>query len=166
MGLGPSWYQIWNKTCYVPKVRNSYAEKGYLYQQAWKYHLWHVNVKIPWNWILKVFKSRNKIYQQMKLKVQMRKMGSFFLVIMFTPGVMIIKMLKMAHCLYFLLIIAKEVSHDLRKIFQRIWKILFTSLKNCYWIIDFWATFINPWKYRISVFLLTKQFLYTISHER
>ena len=56
----------------------------------------------------------------MKLKVQMRKTGSFFLVIMFTPGVMIIKMLKMAHCLYFLLIIAKEVSHDLRKIFQRI----------------------------------------------
>ena len=94
------------------------------------------------------------------------KNGVIFLVIMFTPGVMIIEMLKMAYCLYFLLIIAKEISHDLRKIFQRIWKILFTSLKNCYWIIDFWATFINPWKYRISVFLLTKQFLYTISHER
>ena len=27
MGLGPNWYQIGNKTCYIPKVRKFYVEK-------------------------------------------------------------------------------------------------------------------------------------------
>ena len=48
---------------------------------------------------------RNKIYQRIELKEQMRKI--FFI---FTPRVMVIKMLKMAHFLYFLLIIAKNVG--------------------------------------------------------
>ena len=45
------------------------------------------------------------------------------LVIMFTYGVMVIKMSKMAHFLYFLLMIAKN-SHSFGKTFKCIWKIL------------------------------------------
>ena len=42
--LGPHWYKIGNKACYIPKVDKFYVEKEYLLQQAWKYHLWHVNM--------------------------------------------------------------------------------------------------------------------------
>ena len=28
MGLGPNWYQPENKTCYIPKVKKIYVEKG------------------------------------------------------------------------------------------------------------------------------------------
>ena len=30
MGLGPNWYQIGNKTCYIRKVSKFYAEKEHL----------------------------------------------------------------------------------------------------------------------------------------
>ena len=30
MGLGPDWYQVGNKTCYVPEVSDFYVKKGYL----------------------------------------------------------------------------------------------------------------------------------------
>ena len=30
MGLGPNWYQIGNKTCFIPKVSKCYVGKGYL----------------------------------------------------------------------------------------------------------------------------------------
>ena len=30
MGSGPNWYHIGNRTCYTPKVRKFYVEKGYL----------------------------------------------------------------------------------------------------------------------------------------
>ena len=33
MGLGPNWYQITNKTWYIPKVSNFSLEKGYLHKQ-------------------------------------------------------------------------------------------------------------------------------------
>ena len=34
MGLGPNWYQIGNRTCYIQKASKFYGEKGYLCQQA------------------------------------------------------------------------------------------------------------------------------------
>ena len=34
MGLGPNWYQIGNKTCYIPKVNKFYVEKRYLFYQS------------------------------------------------------------------------------------------------------------------------------------
>ena len=34
MGMGPNWYQIENRTCYIQKVSKFYAEKGYLCQQV------------------------------------------------------------------------------------------------------------------------------------
>ena len=30
MALGPNWYQIGNKTCYMSRVSEFYLEKGYL----------------------------------------------------------------------------------------------------------------------------------------
>ena len=32
MGLGPYWYKIGNKTCYIPKVSKFYVGKGNLWQ--------------------------------------------------------------------------------------------------------------------------------------
>ena len=52
-------------------------------------------------------------------------------VIMFTPGVAVIKLSKMAHFLYFLLMTAKN-SHSLGKIFKRIWKLTYSSFSKCY----------------------------------
>ena len=46
MEFGSNWYQIRNKTCYIPKVRKCYVKKGYLCEPAWECHLWHVNVYI------------------------------------------------------------------------------------------------------------------------
>ena len=31
MGLGPNWYQVGNKACYIPKVSKLSAEKGDLF---------------------------------------------------------------------------------------------------------------------------------------
>ena len=63
------------------------------------------------------------------------KKGVICLVIMFTPWVMIIKMLKMVHFFYFLLMLAK-ISHNLDKTFTGIWKILFSSLRKCHGLLD------------------------------
>ena len=30
LGLRPNWYQIFIKTCYIPKLSKFYLEKGYL----------------------------------------------------------------------------------------------------------------------------------------
>ena len=31
MGQRPNWYQIGNKTCYIPQVSKFYEEQGYIY---------------------------------------------------------------------------------------------------------------------------------------
>ena len=51
------------------------------------------------------------------------------LVIMFTPGVMVIKMSKWLICI---LQMTEKVSHSLGKIFQHSWKILFSFFRKCY----------------------------------
>ena len=44
MRSGTNWYKTGNKTCHIPNVNKFYVEKGYICQQAWKCHLWYVNV--------------------------------------------------------------------------------------------------------------------------
>ena len=56
--------------------------------------------------------------------------------VMFTPKVMVIKMSKIAHFLYFLLMPAKNQSHSLDKIFICIWKILSSSFRKCCGLLD------------------------------
>ena len=92
----------------------------------------------PWNWTLKVLKCKNKKNQQRKPKKKMKKKKknrASCLVIMLTPGVMVIKMCKMAHFLCFLLMPAK-ISHSVDKIFTCIWKILNGSFRKCYRLLD------------------------------
>ena len=60
------------------------------------------------NLILKVLKCKNEAHQQIELKELMKQNGVICLVAMFTPGVTIIKMSKMAHFLYFLLMATKN----------------------------------------------------------
>ena len=52
---------------------------------------------------------KNGIYQQIEVKEEMRKNWVISPVIMFTVRVMVIKMTKMAHFLYFLLMTAKKI---------------------------------------------------------
>ena len=82
------------------------------------------------------------------------------LIIMFAPGVMVIKMLKMAHFLYFLLMPAK-ISHSLEKIFMCIRKILFSSFRKCYGLLDSELPLARYQPLKIQsfiIFLLTQQF--------
>ena len=114
------------------------------------------------------------------------KNGAICLVIMLTPRVIVIKLSKMAHFLYFLLLEAKN-SHSLGKIFTCIWKTLFSSFRKCYelfnlvpsasfhykrkgkkffkialgtrvWIIGFWATIA-----KVSTLETTEKFFYISS---
>ena len=62
----------------------------------------------PWNSILKVLKCRNT--QTDRAQRVDGKNGVICLVIMFTSRVMVIKMSKMTHSLYFLLMPAKNQS--------------------------------------------------------
>ena len=52
---------------------------------------------------------KNGIYQQIEVKEEMRKNWVICPVIMFTVRVMVNKMTKMAHFLYFLLMTAKKI---------------------------------------------------------
>ena len=63
------------------------------------------------------------------------KNGVVCLVIMFTSRVMVIKMLNIAYFLYFLLMPA-QISHSLNNILMCIWKILFSSIRKCYGLLD------------------------------
>ena len=88
--------------------------------------------------------------------------GFICLVIMFTLRVMVIKMSKMAHFLYFQLIPAKNQS-QFKCIFTCIWKILFSSLGKMLWIVGSWATISNTSTLEdkdFHYFLLTQQFFY------
>ena len=86
--------------------------------------------------------------------------GVICLVIMFILRVMVIKMSKMAHFLYFQLIPAKNQS-QFKCIFTCIWKILFSSLGKMLWIVGSWATISNTSTLEdkdFHYFLLTQQF--------
>ena len=81
------------------------------------------------------------------------------LVIMFTSWGMVIKMSKMAHFLYFLMMPAKNESW----FGQNIYVILFSSLRKCYRLLDSEQplAWYQLWKMHIFfIFLLTQQLLY------
>ena len=131
----PNWYQIGNKTPYKSKTSTCYIEKGYICQQAWKCHLWHVNMcyrpqynvkgQPPRNWILEVLKLPNwNIPTDRACKVDEKNA-------MLTSGFMVIKMSKMAPFLYFLLMYFL-FSHSVGKIFTCLWKILLSSFRKGY----------------------------------
>ena len=58
------------------------------------------------------------------------KNGAISLMIIFTPGLMVIKISKMPHFFYFLLMAAKNQSQG--EIFKCVWNILFSSFRKCY----------------------------------
>ena len=43
--LGSSWYQMRNKTCYIPKISKFYVEKGYLWYGS-RLESWIFNIQI------------------------------------------------------------------------------------------------------------------------
>ena len=96
--------------------------------------------------------------------------GVICLVLMFTLGVKHIKMLKMVHVLYFMLITAK--NHSLGKVFKFIFKIVSSSFWKCYGLLgsELPLARCNPWRYRVSVFLCWFSslfiFIASISHRR
>ena len=76
--LGQIGIKLEAKHVIYQKLAHFYVEKGYLCQQAWKCRLWHVTVYVThqkliqrgtqWNWIWKVLKCKNKMYQWIELK--------------------------------------------------------------------------------------------------
>ena len=122
-------------------------------------------VGIPW-------KLQTEMYQSIELKVYMRKIGVILLV-MITPRIMVIKMSKMAHFMYFLLDTAKKISPSLGKIFTCIYKVLFCTFRKYYGLctsdelllVKFQRLEIQDF----SIPLLTQTsfwYLSTISHEQ
>ena len=90
-----------------------------------------------------------------------RKKWVSFPVIMFTPQVIVIKMSKMTHFLYFRLIPPKSQSQYFDKIFICIWKILFSSLRKCYGLLNSELPLARYQPLKIQsfiIFLLTQHF--------
>ena len=88
------------------------------------------------------------------------KNGVVCLVIMFTSRVMVIKMLNIAYFLYFLLMPA-QISHSLDNILMCIWKILFSSIRKCYGLLDSKLPLARYQPLKIQsliIFLLTQKF--------
>ena len=81
------------------------------------------------------------------------KNGVICLFIMFIPKVVVMAMSNMAHLLYFLLLTEKR-SHSYGKIFRYNWKILFSSFRKCYGLLNSSGNKqdVDPWKCRVSVF--------------
>ena len=65
---------------------------------------------------MKVLKCKDEIDQRLDLNKQMNKNGVICPDIMFTPGIMVIKISKLDNFLYFLLMIAKNQSQFEQKI--------------------------------------------------
>ena len=116
--IGPNWYQIGNKSCYMPQVNNFSVEKGHLCEQTWKYHLWHLDVYFTDQNIIQSGKPMELNFEGLEMqkwniptdraqKVD-KENGVICLVTRFTPGVVVIKMAKIAHFFYFLMMTAKS----------------------------------------------------------
>ena len=99
------------------------------------------------------------------------KNGVNCLVIIFTSRVMVMKMSKMVHFCIFCWC-QKRISLSLDKIFTGIWKILFSSFRKCYGLLDFELPLARNEPLKMQSFviiLLTQQFLIflpSISHKR
>ena len=81
MGSGLNWNQIKNKTCYIPKVSKLSEEKKTSMLTGLKelslackfYRPEHNAEEVGgratlWNWILKILKCKNEIFQRIELK--------------------------------------------------------------------------------------------------
>ena len=150
MGLGRNWYTIWTKTFYIPKVSKYYLEKGYLYKQAWKCHLWHVNVCFTNHNAMQKEDLMELNFEGLEMqKWNMRtdraqrvdeKNGVIYLVAMFAPRVKVIKISHIAHFLYFLVMTGKKLSivlffffsfsNDDNKKLVRVWPKYWMHLKD------------------------------------
>ena len=82
-----------------------------------------------WDWNFKLLECKNKIYQRIELKVDEK--NDIIRLLMFTSKVMVIRMSKMAHLMYFLLNTEKN-RPSLGKIFKCIWKVLFGPFTKYY----------------------------------
>ena len=86
-------------------------------------------VLTPWGWNFKFLKSKNEIYQRIELRVD--KKNDDIRLVMFTPKAMVIRMLKKAYLMYFL-VNAEKKRPTLGKIIKCIWKVLFGPFTKYY----------------------------------
>ena len=109
MGLEPNWYQIGNKTCYIPKLAILCRKKiSMLKDHLW--HLWHVyftDQKGIERWDPQGTEFEGLETQKWNIHTdraqRVDEKDGVICLVMFAPGVTVIKMSKMAHFLYFLM---------------------------------------------------------------
>ena len=108
MGSGPICYQIGNKTCFIPKVSKFYVEKRYfvnsLESVIFGMQTWDMEID------LKGLEMQKRIISTDRVQIVGEKNRVICLVIMFTPRFKVIKMSKVAHYLYFLLMTPENQS--------------------------------------------------------
>ena len=110
----------------------------------------------PMEWNFEVCEMRKWNIQRDRVKRINEKNGVICLFIMFTPRVMVIKILKMAHYLHFLLMTAKSQS----QFWQNIWvlpKGLIEFFHKIVWLIGFGVTVRKILRIEISKKLLRHQ---------
>ena len=140
MGSGANWYQI-GKNILYSKVSNFYVEKGYLCQQ-FPMELNFEGLQMQ-KWNIPTNRARRGD----------DKNGVLCLVIMFTPGVMVIKMLKMAH-FYHLGQVTVTTQH------LRASERFYLALSENAMDVGFWAIISKIWTLedtKFCYFLLTQQ---------
>ena len=111
MGLGPNWYQIENKTCYIPKSMltglkvSSLACKRVFWRPE---HNKNINKGDPMELNFEDLEMQKWNTLTDRAQRVDEKNGAICLVIMFTLRVTVIKMSQMAHFLHSLLMTAKK----------------------------------------------------------
>ena len=134
MGLGSDCYQNGNKTCYIPKFSKCYVETGlemsFFICKGVFYRPPEHNTK-GGSHSIELRRSLRKwnIPTCRGQKID-EKIWSICLVIIFTLGVLVIKMSKMTHCFVFSANDSKK-SHSLGQITKCTWKILWVLSENC-----------------------------------
>ena len=119
MGSRPNWYQIGNKKCYLPpKLLIFFRNLRYLCQQTGKCLLRHLNVYFRVQNILQKGDPIELNFEDLetqkwnlptdRAQKLVEKNWAIYLIIMFTPTVMTIRMSKVAHFLYLLLMAAES----------------------------------------------------------
>ena len=101
-------------------------------------------METPWNWILKALKCRNEIYLRIQLKEQMGKWSHLSIYYVYLR-VVVIKILKMTHFLYFLLV---TDSKKLVTVWVKYSEYL-TALERSYWVFSENGMVNRLWSYRL-----------------
>ena len=114
----------------------------------------------PWNWILKVLKSKNEIIPANRAQRLDEKNGLICLVIIFTLEVKVIKMSKVAHFFIFCWW-RQKIIHSLGNLFKCIWKVFSSSFRKRYELLDSKLSRCCPLKIQGFGFFLTQQFSLT-----